>query len=458
MVRRNSGGACIALNTVLRKKQVEQELVRIRNKTISLLRHVPMASWNMRVHDFYSPIGWHFGHIGMTEELWTATRALGRAPLQEPLCFLFANIPENPKDQRVHLPSKNEVVEYLEATRRETVAALHDADLAANDPLLADGYAWEFAIQHECQHQETICELLQLICQQSAAATDIAKDALTGRYSAARTSAGIASTRGGHAENAQMVAIGGGTVALGSNQLHDYDNEKQAHEVRVEPFFLDVDPVTVSDWLQFVCGGGYEKAEYWTEAGAGWLAQSGARCPEYWVAHGDFDFYCSPTGVRSMNPMEPVTSISWYEADAYARWAGKRLPTEAEWEFAAAYDPTTKSMQRYPWGDDIRQAKNADCDLRTWGPATVAARRAPNALGLRGMAGGVWEWTSTPFLPYPGFEPFPYDGYSKEHMDGNHYVCRGGSWATDPRILRTSFRNWYVPSYRQGILGMRCAR
>jgi gamma-glutamyl hercynylcysteine S-oxide synthase len=154
-----------------------------------------------------------------------------------------------------------------------------------------------------------------------------------------------------------------------------------------------------------------------------------------------------------------VSSLSWHEADAYARWAGKRLPTEAEWEFAAVSDLSNGSSRLYPWGDAAPAPERACFGIGEWQPAPVADRPAgASPFGLLGMAGGVWEWTSTPFLPYPGFEAWPYDGYSKEHMGGDHYVCRGGSWATAAPNLRGAFRNWYVPTYRQGFLGLRCAR
>jgi iron(II)-dependent oxidoreductase len=160
-----------------------------------------------------------------------------------------------------------------------------------------------------------------------------------------------------------------------------------------------------------------------------------------------------------MYPEEPVCGISWYEADAYARWAGKRLPTEAEWEYASAREPALKQSRRYPWGDRRPNPDDASFGLAGWNPDPVGAHPdGQSGLGLLDMAGGVWEWTASPFLPYPGFVAFPYDGYSKEHMDGNHFVCRGGSWATSGPILRCAFRNWYVPTYRQGFLGLRCAR
>ncbi|HZO88159.1 MAG TPA: SUMF1/EgtB/PvdO family nonheme iron enzyme [Chthonomonadaceae bacterium] len=431
------------INQSARKAQLHTALRRVRAKTLWLMDHVPEAHLKARVHDFYSPVGWHFGHIGMTEEYWVWSRALGRPCLDSHLSFLFANIDDNPKDNRVHLPSREEIKGYLEATRRRTLQALEAANLEADDPLLADGYAWEFALQHECQHQESITELLQLIQKERAPEPPSGAEAEIVLAPASVT---------------EMIAIPGGAFRMGSNDRHGYDNEKVEHQVEVAPFQLERTPVSAAQWVEFIQEGGYRRKELWTEEGWAWRQHEGAEHPEYWRPHGKGYLYYSAVGLRSLSPGEPVSSISWYEADAYARWQGKRLPTEAEWEYAAAWDPATGRTRRYPWGDDPEPGDRADYGLQRWAPLPVGGKTTANALGLCNMAGGVWEWTAKPFLPYPGFRAFPYDGYSKDHMDGKHYVCRGGSWATAAPILRCSFRNWYVPTYRQGFLGVRCAR
>jgi gamma-glutamyl hercynylcysteine S-oxide synthase len=427
----------------LRKNEIARNLMRVRERTLHLLSRVPDAFLKVRVHDFYSPVGWHFGHIGMTEEHWAVCRALSRAPRDERLSFLFANLPENPKDDRVHLPERAEIRDYLTATRCAALEALDAADLASSNPLVADGYAWEFALQHECQHQETICELLQLIRKQMDSAP--LPDGAARQVLEDQPPSGT-------------VRIPGGKFKMGSEIRHDYDNEHDAHEVEVAPFELDRRPVTAGDWALFIADGGYHRRELWSDAGWAWREPESAQMPEYWFASGPGFGYYAAGGTRALHPSEPVTSISWFEADAYARWRGMRLPTEAEWEFAAGFDPATEKMRRYPWGDEVAGCAHADCEIHRFRPLPVTEAAHPNAFGLIGMAGGAWEWTSSPFLPYPGFEAFPYDGYSKEHMDGNHMVCRGGSWATSGWILRCSFRNWYVPTYRQGFLGLRCAR
>jgi iron(II)-dependent oxidoreductase len=441
------------VNPQARKDQLCRSLERTRSKTLRLLDRIPDDLLKIRVHDFYSPIGWHFGHIGMTEEYWALTQALGRPPRDPHYAFLFANIPANPKDKRVYLPERDEIRAYLTATREDALRALAETDLDTDDPLLADGYAWDFALQHECQHQETIAELLQLLCRHTTQPTQ----ADGGFDSGLNIDASAVRNVGSPAET---VAIPGGAFVMGSDDRHGYDNEKRAHAVTVAPFGLDRRPVTAAEWTQFIDDGGYRRPELWTEAGWRWRENECAERPEYWFVHGDGYGYYGPLGVRAIDPLEPVTSLSWFEADAYARWRGKRLPTEAEWEFAAAFDPVAGRSRLFPWGDeplDETEGADADCDLRHLGPQTVAAVFNRTVSGIEDMAGKIWEWTSTPFLPYPGFVAFPYDGYSKDHMDGAHYVCRGGSWATDPRILRCSFRNWYVPTYRQGFLGLRLA-
>ncbi len=452
----------------VRKAELYAAMERAREKTLWLLDRVPEAMLKVRVHDFYSPVGWHFGHIGMTEEYWVCTQALRWPCLDDALSFLFANLPENPKDNRVHLPAREEIVAYLAATRRQTWEALEATDLDSDDPLIADGYAWEFALQHECQHQETIAELLQLIHQEMLLAPPPPQG--WGESGEAQFSlppelggwGGAGLGRGGATHTTEMVSIPGGTFVMGSNDRHGYDNEKQAHRVEVAPFELDRTPVTSAQWLAFMQDGGYTNCELWLDEGFyNWAMPNRITGPEYWRrSPGETEayFYVGPTGLRPIDPEEPVCGISWYEAFAYTRWAGKRLPTEVEWEYAARFDPKSGESRRFPWGDDPHAECHADCGLERFEPLPVGKQTTPNAFGLLDMAGGVWEWTATPFLPYPGFKAFPYDGYSKDHMDGKHFVCRGGSWATAGPLLRCSFRNWYVPTYRQGFLGLRCAR
>lgn len=392
-----------------RKAELRREMISAREITLWLLQQVSDEFLRVRVHDFYSPIGWHFGHIGRTEEYWTVGQVLGKPLLDDELSFLFADLPENPKDNRVNIPDRAGILDYLRRTRARAVEALEMSDLSSDDPFLADGYAWEFARQHECQHQETIAEMLTLIQKERGYDTlpepiEWTKESPT-----------------------DMISIPAGEFTMGSNWHHGYDNEKQAHRVSVSAFELDQFPVTAYEWTRFMEDGGYSRPDLWRDDGWTWREGGNVERPEYWI--GDRHIY-GAFGARSMDPDEAVSSISWYEADAYARWAGRRLPTEVEWEYAARRDTGSRVF-----------------GFNSWKP-----------LPEGGMSGNVWEWTVSKFLPYPDFEAFPYDGYSKDHMEGKHFVCRGGSWATNESLLRPTFRNWYVPTYRQGFLGVRCAR
>ncbi len=399
-----------------RKEILKQQLADVRTKTLWLLDQVPDEFLRKRVHSFYSPIGWHFGHVGRTEEYWVICEALDRDPCDERLSFLYADRPDNPKDNRVNIPDRGETLDYLAKTRISVLEALDEASLANESPFLIDGYAWEFAIQHECQHQETILEMLCLIHKEEG------PKPITGIPWQSNVTT-------------EFIALEGGEFIMGSDDLHVYDNEKKSHLGVVQPFRMAKTAVTAFQWTEFMAQGGYTNQDLWTEEGWAWKETEKATMPEYWLQQSDcaWGTYC-PTGVRAIHPDEPAASISHHEAQAFAKWSGKRLPTEVEWEFArlqsAAPEPSSNL-----------------------GPALVNT----DSNEIHHLAGNIWEHTSCQFLPYDGFVAFPYEGYSKDHMKGEHFVCRGGSWATAAPILRPSFRNWYVPTYRQGFLGVRLA-
>lgn len=411
-----------------RKAELARRLEEVRARTLWLLDRVPDEFLRKRVHAFYSPVGWHFGHVGRTEEAWAVNEAMGEPVRDSLLDFLFTDRPDNPKDNRVNIPDREGLREYLRETRVRSLDALHRADLQSDDPLLAGGYAWDFAIQHECQHQETICEMLQLIQLEMGRPATV--EPLPWRR-------GIEPAR---------VALPGGSFIMGTSDREAYDNEHDPHEVEVAPFAIDRSPATAFDWTEFMEDGGYERRDLWSDEGWGWLQREAVCRPEYWLPAGHFMY--GVLGPRPIHPDEPASSLSGYEAEAYARWRGGRLPTEEEWECLASL-----TGGRYAWGGEEPSREKACFGMESLQPMPVG--REQN--GVLDLAGNVWEWTASAFLPYPGFCAYPYDGYSKAHMDGRHRVCRGGSWATASPLLRHTFRNWYVPSYRQGFLGVRCA-
>jgi iron(II)-dependent oxidoreductase len=237
-----------------------------------------------------------------------------------------------------------------------------------------------------------------------------------------------------------------------------YDNERPRHPARLGAFEIDMSAVTNAQYIEFIQDGGYRDPRHWSESGRRWLAESGALAPRYWQRDGQ------NWNTRSMDrsgPVEsdlPVCHVCFHEAEAFARWAGKRLPTEQEWEVAASWDPETKSNRKFPWGA-MNTSTEANIDQLSFGASPVGSYdQNVSPLGCYGMIGDVWEWTSSDFTGYPGFRSFPYKEYSEEFFGSDYKVLRGGSWATRPGAIRNSFRNWDYPIRRQIFSGFRCAR
>jgi iron(II)-dependent oxidoreductase len=203
--------------------------------------------------------------------------------------------------------------------------------------------------------------------------------------------------------------------------------------------------------------GGYQARTLWSEAGQAWLDESRAASPKYWNRDADAWTVRTMDRVTAVDPRRPVCHVCYHEADAFARWAGKRLPTEAEWEIAASWDPARGAL-RFPWGNEDAMPRDANVDQLSFDTSPIGAfPRNVSPLGCYGMIGDVWEWTSSNFTGYPGFESFPYREYSEEFFGSEYKVLRGGSWATRPGAIRNTFRNWDYPIRRQIFSGFRCA-
>ena len=244
---------------------------------------------------------------------------------------------------------------------------------------------------------------------------------------------------------ADEVFVPGGPFTMGTDsEPFAYDNERPAHTVDVDPFFIDTVPVTNRRYAAFVAAGGYDDPRWWTPAGWAWRTEAGLAAPAFWRPEGGGTWSVLRFGARLALPLdEPVQHACWYEADAYARFAGRRLPTEAEWEKAA----------------QGAKADHANLGQRHFGPAPAGAYPdGAGACGAEQMLGDVWEWTASDFSPYPGFSAFPYKEYSEVFYGPDYKVLRGGSWATHPSVARVTFRNWDYPIRRQIFAGFRCAR
>lgn len=388
-----------------------------RKTTLTLAAGLADETFRGQVHPGFSPIAWHLGHIAFTEWIWLLEACAGEAGPDDALRRLYAS-DGLPKEERRRVPPWGEITAFAEAIRARAVAALH-----AMSPEQHGGY-WRFVIQHECQHGETITFLRQmggLLATPSP--EEGARDVPIG----------------------DMIVLAPGKFLMGSDSPDALDNERPAHEVTTDACLIDRFPVTQGEFARFIRAGGYENPEWWSAAGWQWRTRTLPRGadirPLYWRAGG---------------PGHPVSGVSLYEAEAFAAYAGKRLPTEAEWE-KAALAPNGAAL--YPWGDAPPTAELANLGGAVGGTTPVGCHSAgASAVGAEDMIGNVWEWTTSPFAPYDGFKAFPYRGYSAAYFDGRHRVLKGGSWATQAPAARRSFRNWYLPGVREIYAGFRCAR
>jgi gamma-glutamyl hercynylcysteine S-oxide synthase len=379
--------------TASSKELIADRLAAARRRTLELIEPLDDEQLNRVYSPILSPLAWDLGHIANFEELWLVQTIGEREPLHGELGRFYDAI-ENPRKTRGELPILRdaELRSYLGDVRERTLEVLEEVEIDpdAEDPLLREGFVYEMLIAHELQHNETMLQLLQMVD-----GYDLPTDRL-------RTPADVSEFLGPYGpvssdtSGRETVAVDVGGYEIGAPASgFAYDNERPRHTVELAPFEIDRAPVTNGAFLRF-------------------MEETGAEPPLYWERDGGDGYVRTAMGRRDpVDPLHPVIHVSWPEADAFARWVGKRLPSEQEWE---ATSPT----------------------LQTTGQA--------------------WEWTSSDFVAYPGFEAFPYRGYSEVFFGGEYKVLRGGSWATHPDVIRPSFRNWDLPQRRQIFAGFRCAR
>jgi iron(II)-dependent oxidoreductase len=420
-------------------------LIRTRRATEALVAPLSDDDVHRQVVDHLSPLAWDLGHIGNVEEQWLLRRLGGRAPADATLDRLYDPF-EQPRAVRgnLRLLPRRDALAYFHEVRGEVLAGLDRLDLRSDDPHRADGAVHRMVVQHEQQHLETMLQAIGL--RTELPYTPATPD---GRP-----------TRRRQVDDEDRVAVPGAIVTIGTDERGwTHDNERPAHRVEVAPFVIDRFPVTTRRYAGFVADGGYDRPELWTRRGWSWLAETGHRGPQGWERARDGEWRVRRFGfLQPLDPAEPVQHVSWFEADAFARWAGGRLPTEHEWEVAAAWDPATGRTRRFPWGDAPPTRDRANVGRIRFGPAPVGSLPAgASAVGVEQLAGDVYEWTSSPFVGYPGFEAFPYREYSEVHFGGDYRVLRGSSWAIGESMARCTYRNWDHPYRRQIMAGVRVA-
>lgn len=396
--------------------------------------------------DIVNPLLWEIGHVGWFHEYFALRRLDGGSPRLPDADALY-NSSTVAHDTRweLKLPSLQGTLDYMARVQDAMIQRL-DRDAAT----VEETALYLMTIYHEDMHDEAFTYSRQTLgypVPVFAAAQDGASDVIE------------AGPLPGD------VAIPGGTLRLGSSPEAEFafDNEKWAHEVQVAPLRIARAPVTNAEFLAFVTEGGYQRREFWSDEGWRWREATRAAHPLYWARQTDGWTQRWFDGAEPLRPYRPIIHVNWYEAEAWCRWAGRRLPTEADWETAAATEPTAAGglsarKRRYPWGDATPQPHHANLDGRIIGVVDVAALPAgDSAWGCRQMIGNVWEWTTTTFEPYPGFSPDAYEDYSAPWF-GSRKVLRGGAWATRGRMITNTYRNFFTPDRRDVMAGFRtCA-
>lgn len=430
-----------ALSTEALRTTVSAALERARGRSTALTEAVADEDLVRQHSPLMSPLVWDLAHVGNQEELWLL-RDVGQ---QEPVRTDIDQIYDAFKHARVDRPAlpllgPSEARSYVREVRHKVLDMLERTPLSGRR-LTENAFAFGMIAQHEQQHAETMLATHQLRHGEPVLYAPKPPQVPVGKLP-------------------DEVLIPGGIFTMGTDtEPWALDNERPAHSVYIAPFFIDTTPVSNGAYFDFIADGGYDNPRWWSEAGWRHRSEEGLFAPRFWQRDGDRWQRVRFGVVEPVPATEPVVHVCFYEAQAFASWAGKRLPTEAEWEKAARFDPETGRSRRYPWGDEDPTAEHANLGQRRLQPAAVGCYPAgASTLGVYQLIGDVWEWTSSEFQGYPGFRAFPYREYSEVFFDSGYRVLRGGSFGTDPVACRGTFRNWDLPIRRQIFSGFRCVR
>jgi iron(II)-dependent oxidoreductase len=428
-------------DTAALRDHLAAELARARARSAALTDAIDDGELVCQHSRIMSPLVWDFAHIGNQEELWLVRDVGGRDPVRADIDQLYDAF-KHPRPDRPALPllDPTETRRYLSEVRSKVLDVLDHVPMEGRR-LVEHGFAFGMIVQHEQQHDETMLATHQLRTGPAAL------HALPPRPPRSRK-----------LPSEVLVPAGEFTVGT-STEPWALDNERPAHRVTTSAYWLDTAPVTNAQYQRFMVDGGYDDPRWWSQRGWAHRCEAALVGPQYWYRDGE-SWWRNRFGViEPVPPDEPVVHVSFFEAQAYAAWAGKRLPTEVEWEKAARFDPATGRSRRFPWGDEDPTPAHANLGQRHLQPAAAGSYPAgASPLGVHQLIGDVWEWTSSGFSDYPGFAPFPYREYSEVFFGGDYRMLRGGSFGTDTAVCRGTFRNWDHPVRRQIFAGFRCAR
>lgn len=341
---------------------------------------------------------------------------------------------ELPGDQPSDWPSQQELDDYRARARQAIDSGLEQASIThPNQPLLQNGQGLKVAIEHRLMHAETLAYMLHQL--------PLERKFLHAVPSAPAMGAAVP----------RMVQIPEGTATLGLRRNpgteFGWDNEFEQHALTVPEFSIDSHNVTNRQFIDFMLSGGYDNREFWDKSGWEWKTERGVYHPNFWMRRHEAWYQRTMFAEVSL-PLDWPVYVSHAEASAFLRWRGKTLPTEAQFH-RAAYGTAAGTENSFPWGDALPNSHHGNFDFQRWDPVPVGSHPAgQSAFGVADLVGNGWEWTSTPFAAFPGFQAFPfYPGYSADFFDGRHYVLKGGSPRTAACMLRRSFRNWFQPHY-----------
>jgi iron(II)-dependent oxidoreductase len=430
----------------LTKIELSEMLQEARSRTLALVSDLTDEQLIGPRLEIVNPLLWEIGHVAWFQEKW-ALRHLRGVPAQFSSADALYDSAAIAHDTRwdLRLPSRAETLLYMSDVLSEVTERLGDEPVVGQEL-----YFHLLGLFHEDMHAEAIAYTRQTLGYAAP------------RFAATAPADAAAGPLPGDVE------VPGGSMMLGATPELPFvfDNEKWSHPVELKAFRMARAPVTNREFLHFVEDEGYKNERWWSDAGRAWRDRAGARYPVYWrrAPQGGwqrrvFDQW------QGLDDHSPVLHVNWFEAEAYCAWAGRRLPTEAEWERAATFDPERglhrgplQGRRLYPWGDEPPEPARANLDWTAAGCLQVGALpQGDSACGCRQMLGNLWEWTASDFLPYPGFKPDPYAEYSAPWF-GDHKVLRGGCWATRARLIRNTWRNFYKPDRRDVWCGFRtCA-
>ena len=439
--------------------QLIEALTETRSRTLDLVDDLSEKQLIGPRLKIVNPLRWEIGHVAWFQEFWLL-RHLGS---QLPILKLGDELYDSARvahDTRWDLPllTRQETLSYMRQVLEHVV---EQAGKGGDELTTAEGYDQEYFLNlvllHEQMHDEAITYTRQTLSYRAPTIAIVD----TMRFSEQSAT---------HGPNGKLppgdAEIPGGKFMLGSATRLGFvfDNEQLAHEVEIAPFKISKTALTNGEFKTFVEAGGYTRSELWTTEGWKWRTAERADYPVYWRRERNSWLRRNFDEWISLDERLPILHVNWYEADAYCRWANRRLPTEPEWEMAACVEPSANGQglseykRAFPWGDEAPTLERANLDWRAGGCIPVDALPAgDSAFGCRQMIGNVWEWTSSDFKPYPGFIAGPYKEYSAPWF-GNHKVLRGGCWATRSRLIHNCYRNFYTPDRRDVWAGFRtCA-